>query len=43
MLKKGILNVSMNEVIENSGLSKGRVYLYVKNNHEIIFYHSAVL
>lgn len=35
-LKKGILNVSMNEVIENSGLSKGGVYHHFKNKNEII-------
>jgi len=36
MLQKGILNVSMNEVIDHSGLSKGGVYYHFRNKDEII-------
>ncbi len=35
--KKGIINVSMNEIMHEAGVSKGTIYRYFKNIDEIAF------
>lgn len=37
MLKKGLANVSMNEIMEEAGISKPTFYRFFDNIHEIIF------